>query len=267
MIAATFPKPAQTRMADQLWPMAGFALALGVMAAAAMVVDGRILDGANVWAKPLKFATSFVVYFTTLALVTDRLGATARTGWTLRIAVAAAIVAMLGEMAYISFMAGQGARSHFNFSAPIFVTMYQIMGLGSLMLVLAVAAVGVVAWRDRDAAMGPGLRLGVLTGFVGSTLLTLITAGTLASNAGHFVGVPPDGAAVLPLFGWSASVGDLRPAHFLALHMMQAVPLLGLAVDRLGLGRAAVLPGVLAYAALTGAVFWQALLGLPLIRL
>ena len=31
----------------------------------------------------------------------------------------------------------------------------------------------------------------------------------------------------MPITGWSLTVGDLRPAHFLATHMMQAVPIFG----------------------------------------
>ena len=226
-----------------------------------------MLDGANLWDKPLKFAVSFAVYFATLALVADRLSETARHGWVMRGAVAAAIFAAVAEMGYIFVMAGRGMRSHFNDTAPIYQIFYSLMGLGALMLVLAVAATGVVAFRDKAARLGPGLRLGVLVGFTGSTVLTLITAGLLANNAGHFVGVPSPGAAMLPLFGWSAEVGDLRPAHFLALHAMQAIPLVGMLADRRGVSARIVLPAALIYLVLVMAVFAQALMGLPLIRL
>ena len=79
-------------------------------------------------------------------------------------------------------------------------------------------------------------------------MLTLVTAGALSSNGGHFVGVPGAGAGTVPLFGWSTSVGDLRPAHFLALHAMQALPLLGWLADRSGWRRVAVPLGALAWA-------------------
>lgn len=267
MIAATFPRPAPATMADQLWPMVGLSLALCALALAAMQIDARLLDGTGVWAKPLKFSTSFTVYFGTLALVAGRLGPAARQGRLMRAAIAAAIIAAIGEMAYIFFMAGQAAPSHFNTSAPIYIFLYQIMGLGALLLVLSVAAVGIIAGRDRGAQMGPALRLGVAVGFPLSTLLTLITAGALSAQSGHFIGVPAPGAATLPLLGWSASVGDLRPAHFLALHAMQVLPLAGIAADRLGLAPRGVWAVAAIYTALTAAVFAQALAGLPLIRL
>jgi hypothetical protein len=62
-------------------------------------------------------------------------------------------------------------------------------------------------------------------------------------------------------------VGDIRPAHFLALHAMQVLPLVGVWFDRNGFGVQPLRWVALAYAALTAAVFAQALSELPLIRL
>jgi hypothetical protein len=267
MIAAGFAPSPRMTMADQMWPMVAFSGALCVLALAGMTVDDRLLGGVGVWVKPLKFSVSFVVYFATLALVVDRMSAAARRGWTLRIALGAAVVAMISEMGYLFVSAGQGVASHFNFSSAFRIQMYSLMGVGAVLLVLAVGIVGWLAWRDREARLGPGLRLGVLLGFGASTVLTLVTAGALSMNGGHFVGVPGDGAGTLPLFGWSTAVGDLRPAHFLALHAMQAIPLIGWLADRRGWRAAAVTGGTLGYAALTLAVFAQALAGLPLFRL
>lgn len=267
MIAARFAAGPRVTLADQMWPMAGLSLALAGMALAGMAVDGRVLGEANVWVKPLKFALSFVIYFATLALVVDRMGAAARRGWALRIALGVTVAAMLGEMAYIFASAGQGVASHFNVADPFRARMYSLMGVGAVALMLVVALVGWLAGRDRAGTMGPGLRLGVRIGFGGATVLTLVTAGVLGANGGHFVGVPGAGAGTLPVLGWSTEVGDLRPAHFLALHAMQAVPLLGLLADRRGWPRAVVAWGALAYAALTLAVFVQALAGRPLVAL
>ena len=84
MIAARVAPAPPATMADQMWPMVAFSLALCVLAVAGMAVDVRTLGEANVWVKPLKFASSFVIYFATLALVVDRMGAAARRGRVLR---------------------------------------------------------------------------------------------------------------------------------------------------------------------------------------
>ena len=148
--------------------------------------------------------------------------------------------------------------------------MYEIvMAGGAVSLVAGVAVIGWLTSRDRGADLGPGLRAGIVIGFPMTFVLTMVTAGWLSVNGGHFVGLHPEGAAVLPLFGWSGVAGDLRPAHFAALHAMQALPLLGLWLDRRGYPSPvrAVRRGAIVYTALTLAVFVQALMGLPLIRL
>jgi len=251
-----------------LWALTGFAIALLAGCAAAGAVDARTFQDANVWLKPAKFALSFVVLFATLALVVERLSEPVREGRTMRITLGAMTLAFWAEMAYIGIQAGRAQASHFNVGTPMAGLLYSLMGVGAVTLVVGVGLIGVLAWRDLDANLGPALRRGVFLGFVLSTVATLITAGVLSSRGGHFVGMPSDGAAVIPLLGWSGEVGDLRPAHFLALHAMQVLPLLGLWLDRRGGGATSTLSAAaVVYGALTVAVFAQALMGMPLLRL
>jgi hypothetical protein len=73
--------------------------------------------------------------------------------------------------------------------------------------------------------------------------------GGTASNAGGFA----------PFF-WSRDGGDLRIAHFLGVHAMQALPLLAL----LGAGPRAVTLGAAGWVVLTAAAFALAFQGVPL---
>lgn len=233
------------------------------------IVDARLIDGVPVWLKPLKFALSFVVLFWTMALVEARLSPSWREGWTLKITGWVMAAAFLSEMAYMIYQAARAEASHFNLSTPFHEAMYTMMGAGAVSLIAGVAVLGWAARRDGAAAMGPGLREGVWLGFASTFVLTFIVAGYLSSTGGHFVGLHPEGAPTVPLMGWSGVTGDLRPAHFASIHAMQALPLLGLWLDRRGRADAvrAVRIGAVAYAALTLALFAQALMGMPLVPL
>lgn len=229
--------------------------------------DDRIMEGTAVWAKPLKFSVSFAVLFATMALVEPYFSPDWRNGRMFAGIAAVMAVSMLFEMIYMIAQAAQMQMSHFNTATPFAGVMYALMGVGAVSLVLGVGLMGWAALRDTNARFRPGLRAGVGWGFLLSLVLTMITAGTMSSMTGHFIGTPAPGAAVLPLMEWSASVGDLRPAHFVSLHAMQVLPLLGLWVDRQGRSAGLIRGAGLIYVAITMALFGQALMGLPVIRL
>ena len=90
----------------------------------------------------------------------------------------------------------------------------------------------------------------------------------MTTAGAHSVGVP-DGGPGLPLVGWSTVGGDLRVAHFVGLHGMQIIPLLGLWLASPAMRRryaagqrlALVWTGGVAYVAMTLILMWQALRG------
>ena len=258
---------AQPAAATTLWALTGFSVALLICFLAAAVIDTRTLDATIVWIKPAKFAVSFAIFFATLAWVVGRMSVAAQTGRWMRWTLPLLAIAAWGEMLYIGLQAGRAARSHYNYEGALYNILYGLMGVGAVLLVIGVGIIGWLVAKDHGLRMGPRLRQGVQCGFISACFLTLLTAGTLSSFKSHFVGTPTLDAATIPLLGWSMQVGDLRPSHFLALHAMQALPLLGLWLDTRGdkhAGKISVATFI--YVALTLAVFAQALMGYPLIR-
>ena len=256
-----------TRTPHHMVVLTAFSVSLLALSLIWMAFDPRLINGVATWAKPLKFSLSFVLLFGTLGLVVPRFSPAWRQSWLFWTLGTLMAAAMIFEMGYMILQAAQGQASHYNTGTPFTAVMYSLMGVGAVTLVACTGVFGWAALRDPDAGFGPATRQGVAWGFIGSCLLTLITAGTMGSMAGHFIGVPGPDAATIPLMGWSATVGDLRPAHFVALHLMQVLPLLGLWIDRQGGSVRTIHIAAGLYALLTLALFAQALMGLPLIRL
>jgi hypothetical protein len=221
-------------------------------------VDDRLLLGVSVWEKPAKFFLSLAVHFATVAWALSLLDVAQRRSRGLRWAAAMMSGAAVLELVYIVARAARGEASHFNVATPLDAALYSIMGLGALTLTFTAGYVGYRVWRNRAGdlwreAAGFGLMLGAVLG--------TLTAGYMSSMTGHSVGGAIGDASGLPFLHWSTTGGDLRVAHFVGLHAMQIVPLAALS------GRRPVVYGVaVVVAVLTGLAFWQAVMGVPLLR-
>ncbi|GAB3297054.1 hypothetical protein [Hymenobacter tenuis] len=239
------------------WLHVGFLL----LALMLLPFDHRLVTGVPVWVKPLKFALSGLLYLWTLAwlladLPSQAQRAVRRISWGVGLS-------MVVEMVCISGQAARGTTSHYNIASTFDMLVFNLMGVFILLnTVLTMWAVYLV-WRHRPH--GPagyvwGVRLGLLLFLIGSVL-----GGMMIHLNQHTVGAP-DGGPGLPGLGWSTRAGDLRIAHFLGLHALQAVPLLGWLMARTVPSRAVLLTwlGALLYAGLVAALFGQAMHGLPL---
>jgi hypothetical protein len=246
------PSTATTRIADlvdRLWraspPLTAVGLLMLVVAVASIVgmfVDPRTITGAPAWLKPFKFAISTTVYSLTLAWIFGWLADWPRVrsvvGWT------TAIVFVL-EVAIIDAQAWRGTTSHFNVSTPLDGVLFSVMGIAIGLQTLTSVAVAVALWRQRfsDRPLGWALRLGMTLTIVGAFtggLMTLPTAAQL-SNARAGGGLPTvgahsvgglDGGPGVPLTGWSREHGDVRVAHFVGLHAIQAFALVAVGLRR-----------------------------------
>lgn len=245
--------------------LAQIAAVLSLTMAAMLVLDGRQLDGEPTWHKPFKFSISFVVLFATLSLVVGRLQNDWRRSRVLASSAGAAGAAFLFEMIYIITQAARSQPSHFNESTTFHEVMYGLMGVGASVLLLSIASVGTATYLDKKARLGPRLRMSIVSGFALSVVLTFWIAGELADNGGRYIGVPSDPDLKLFLFGWSMEVGDLRPAHFFALHAMQVLPAMGCLADRYNLPARFIWFASALYAIFTIMIFVKALQGTPLV--
>lgn len=245
----------------------GLSAALALPSLVAHGLDDRLINGISVWSKPLKFQASLVMMLTTLLLLLPLIEARSRTGHGVFLASLMAAITANGEVFYITLQAARGRASHFNDSTPFEAMAYSVMGAGAALLVLSSLAIGVYILLRPRADAPTGLRLGGGWGLVLGSVTTLMTAFALGSGQidgpGHWVGGIKTDLGGLPLFGWSRTGGDLRVPHFFATHIMQALPLLGLMLDRAAptWAKPGILAGAIASLAVVALTFVQAVNG------
>lgn len=228
-----------------------------------MFADDTQILGINRWIKPMKFFSSIAIFLWTMAVyfryLPGRELLLKKLSW--------AMIAIFAiEMLVIAGQPLRGETSHFNIATPLNGALFAAMGIAILILTLIVAYIAYLFVRS-DIALPPaiawGLRLGLVVMLLGS-----VQGGYMSSQLGHAVGVA-DGGAGLPIVNWSTEGGDLRVAHFLGLHGLQAVPLFALIVERLKLDHplALTVGFAAAYTAAFTVVFFQALMGRPLLMI
>lgn len=257
--------------------LVALAVALG-----GLLLDPRLITGAPAWLKPFKFAVSIAIYsFTLLWMLSFVQGRR----WLVRTVSVATLLAFMVEMVVLITQVLRGTISHFNAASAFDEMLFSAMGLFVLLIWVMnlVAAVLLVRQRMADPAFAWALRLGLLLTLVGGATGALMTQPTAAQQTAldadqrvsiigaHSVGVA-DGGPGMPITGWSLTGGDLRIGHFVGLHALQALPIVGWLLTRrrsrwLGNRHRVALVAIagLGYLGLIVLLIWQALRGQPLL--
>ncbi len=219
-------------------------LALFVVAIAGMLFDPHTVLGAPTWTKTVKFTISIALYCGTLIWVLNRITQRPRL---VRFIGNATGALLLLEIAIIAIQAARGVPSHFNYTTWLDSAMFITMGAGitSMWVIDVIAFVLLMRERMQSRAMAAALRFGMLIALIGmalaftmtgpnSTQIAALTAGQKLSILGaHNVNAIIDGQTrMIPFLGWNRDGGDLRIAHFIGLHAIQVIPLLGLWLER-----------------------------------
>lgn len=243
------------------WTSTLMACAAAVCLALIPLDDRRIL-GISPWIKPAKFYVSLAIFLSSIGWFMAETRPMPRARSFVRITIVAMMVI---EMICITMQSIRGTTSHFNDATPFDEIVFAIMGLAITINTVAIAVFLWILRRDTPAGRAGylwGVRLGVALFIVGSLQGWIIVV-----NAAHSV-PGPDGGPGWPFVNWATDRGDLRIAHFVGLHGLQALPLVGWLVDRaLGSGRAArwVMAAGAVWLSLMAVLLAQALSGRPLV--
>jgi len=220
---------------------------LSLLTAAACVVlslvDARQLAGASVWLKPFKFGVSIAIASFTVALLLPTISLPDQA----RRRIVAIFAWLTGlELVIITAQAARGVPSHFNNATWLDRALFGVMGVAITVVTIAMARLALYAWRTQfsSSALGSGVRLGIVLMVLGSCVAFIMprpTSSQLESMkrgapsqmiGSHTVGAADDSGNGMPLTRWSTAGGDLRVPHFIGLHALQLMPLIGLALGR-----------------------------------
>jgi hypothetical protein len=228
--------------------------------------DSRTVMGINPWIKPSKFAASIVIFVWTVAWLLEYPPISSRA----RAIVSWGIsISMLVEIVCIVTQAARGTTSHYNQSTPLNTAIFAAMGLTIAFSSALMVALLIYFCKGTFDIARPylwGIRSGLAIFLMASAI-----GGVMIGRKSHAVGVD-DGGAGLPFVNWSTQGGDLRVPHFLGLHALQLLPILGFLISlragwTTGRKSAFVLALSAAYLVLVGLLFWQAIDGSPLLRM
>lgn len=218
-----------------LMTVAGVMVLCTALSLVGLLADPRTVLGAPLWAKPLKFSVSILLYAVTWAWLIAHLPRWRRLAHRLGTVIA---VTLLVEQALILWAAATGTTSHFNVTSPLHVVVWGVMAVSITVLYLCtfVTSAALFFLRLPTPALTVAVRLGAVIALGGIGVAFLMTGPTptqLTSPDGivgaHAVGVV-DGGPGVPVLGWSTTGGDYRVAHFVGMHALQLIPLVALAL-------------------------------------
>lgn len=249
-----------------LYKIVQFSLVLAVICLGGLIIDDRTLAGVNVWLKPFKFSVSTAIYIITLGYLVHLYPFSDRKKRIINGTVAWTLIV---ELLIIVVQGARGVQSHYNQNSALDGILFAAMGILIAINVLIMVFLLIETVRLKMAISKPvqwSVFLAWTVVIIGSYI-----GGQMISQMAHNVGVA-DGGSGLPLVNWSTKGGDLRIAHFFALHSLQIIPLFAYYLsqrwDTKDINRILVVTlFALIYGGLIGFVFYQAKMGMPLIAL
>lgn len=226
-----------------------------------LILDDRTITGINPWIKPMKFFLSVAIYLWTFGWLLNYVKSTvnrAFISWGI-------LICMAVENIAIVLQAARGVPSHFNFQTyfdgMVFASMGIFIGINTFLIAYTLI-VFFTKGVSHSSNMLTAWRAGLFLFLIGG-----ISGGLMVTHLAHTYGAT-DGGPGLPFLSWSTVAGDIRAAHFITLHGLQAIPLFAwFASNKTSRPNVTLLGFFILYTAVCIALHIQALSGRPLISL
>ena len=232
-----------------------FNMLVGLGCLSGIFLDDEQILGVSRWLKPMKFYLSVGLMVWTMDWLLYYLSNTKKVKRYSRLIV----FTMFFENGLILLQAFRGTTSHFNIYTTTDAMIFNLMGI--LIVIFTVTCILIcIAFFGQQSFDIPapylwGIRLGILFFIIFS-----LEGGMMLSLLKHTVGAA-DGTPGIPVLNWSKQYGDLRIAHFVGIHSLQVLPVVGYYVAKSK--RQIILTSAIYFVAVAF-VFIQALRGISL---
>jgi hypothetical protein len=189
-------------------------IASGLFHAAVLVTSGDTWEGPLSWRKPATFGLSFGLTLITIAWVSSYLPLRAGAR---RLLLGAFATASVVEVGLITLQAWRRVPSHFDMETGFDTAVSRVLAGGGGVLIVVIAALTIASWRPMPA-VPPSMRLALRSGLLALDVALLIGAIMVVT-------------AVLDIYHGDQvaayAVGaHWKPAHFVPMHGVLALPLL-----------------------------------------
>jgi hypothetical protein len=238
-------------------------LAVPVFAALAMLVPATV----NPWIKPIKFSMSFSTFASTVSLLLLALRIPKWQLTLVRRAIATSVALEILSLAAWRSAYHLSGQSLLDTSLAQMTNSMVMVNTAIVCWMLALFCANRVRTEQIDRPMVAAIRYSIVIFLAGNAI-----GGYMLARGSHTVGVA-DGGPGLPFVNWSVIGGDLRIAHFIAIHAIQIVPLFAYILSQMSpilpvkYRRVATGALALTVSIAVGATFVQAGLGHPLLSL
>lgn len=232
-----------------------FNLAVAIACLILMAGEQIQILGVNRWLKPFKFYASVGIMVLTMGWLLYYL----KNAKKIKLYSWLIFISMFFENGLIITQAIRNTTSHFNTTSSLNGLIFQAMGFFIIVFTVTIILVCISFFKQKQfsipSAYAWGIRLGILF-----FLFFSLEGGMMLGLMGHTVG-GPDGGAGLPVVNWSTQYGDLRTAHFVGIHSLQALPLFGYYISKT---KTQTILFSAVYFLVASALFLQAMKGIPL---
>jgi uncharacterized membrane protein (DUF485 family) len=229
---------------------------MAVVSLVIIAISDSYIMGVPAFLKPMKFFISIGVFVWTMGWIVHYLHRPrAEKAYTWMVIIVFAI-----ENAIIIWQAANGRMSHFNISTPLYLRLFNLMGIAITVLTLWTGFIGYLFFRIKNSQLSRAYLWGIRLGIIFFVIFAF-EGGAMAAILRHTVGAA-DGGEGMPLTNWSIKHGDLRIAHFFGMHTLQVFPLFGYYLARKTIW---MIVFALVYVIFVAALLMQALNGTPLL--